>query len=229
MAIPKPPEHKITHPAKFTKSLIPLFADLLEGCEKVLDPFAGTGRIHELMDLGDFRTFGIELEAEWAQMHKRTRIGNALDLPWRKNHFDGVCTSPTYGNRLADHHNAKDGSVRHSYKHDLGRDLTTENSGQLHWGPKYREFHEAAWREVHRVLKPGGRFVLNLKDHIRKKKLMPVTGWHITFLTKTLDFELHNVLGMGAPALRKGANSLARAGNAEIVFLLVKPKNSQDE
>ena len=76
-------------------------------------------------------------------------------------------TSPTYGDRLADHHDARDGSVRHSYKHDLGRDLHPDNSGAMQWGPAYRDFHTAAWVEVRRVLRPGGRFVLNVKDHVR--------------------------------------------------------------
>ena len=213
-------QSKPAHPAKFSTGLLPLFADLLDGYSRVLDPFAGTGRIHMLEDLGPFETVGIELEPEWADMHERTLLGNALDLPFDDGHFDGVCTSPTYGNRLADHHEAKDGSIRHSYRHTLGRPLSSDNSGQMQWGPKYRDFHEAAWAEVHRVLRPGGRFVLNLKDHIRKKQMAPVTGWHVTYLTQTLGFQLLNVLGMSAPTLRQGANVKVRAGNAEVVFVL---------
>ena len=32
------------------------------------------------------------------------------------------------------------------------------------------------------MLQPGGRFVLNIKDHIRAGKLQPVTAWHIEAL-----------------------------------------------
>lgn len=209
----------VAHPAKFSTGLLPIFADLLDGCTLILDPFAGTGRVHSLVDHGPFETVGIEIEAEWAEMHEQTLVGNALDLPFEDGHFDGVCTSPTYGNRLADHHDAKDGSIRHSYRHTLGRPLSPDNSGQMQWGPRYRDFHESAWAEVHRVLKPGGRFVLNLKDHIRKKELTPVTGWHVTYLSQSLGFQLLNVLGMAAPTLRQGVNAQARAGNAEIIFL----------
>ena len=38
--------------------------------------------------------------------------------------------------------------------------------------------HVAVWTECRRVLKPGGIFVLNVKDHIRKGVLQEVTKWH---------------------------------------------------
>ncbi len=209
----------VAHPAKFSLGLIPVFADLLEGYERVLDPFAGTGRVHQMDDYGSFDTVGIEIEPEWADMHERTLVGDALDLPFGDAEFDAACTSPTYGNRLADHHEAKDGSIRHSYRHTLGRPLAPTNSGQLQWGPEYRDFHKATWAEVNRVVRPGGRFVLNLKDHVRKKQLAPVTGWHVSHLIQETDFELLNVIGVAAPSLRQGANSTARAGNAEIIFV----------
>jgi tRNA G10 N-methylase Trm11 len=101
-----------------------VLAALVEGYERVLDPFAGTGRIHELENW----TVGVEIEPEWATMRDGTIVANALNLPFRDASFDAVVTSPTYGNRLADHHDARDSSRRHSYKHDLGRDLHSENS-----------------------------------------------------------------------------------------------------
>lgn len=213
----------VSHPAKFSEGLIPLFAELLEDKTRILDPFAGTGRIHELKDFGSFETVGIEIEPEWAEMHSETILGDALDLPFPDEDFDAICTSPTYGNRLADHYESKDGSIRYSYRESLGRPLNENNSGQMQWGGKYREFHSKAWEEAFRVLKPGGLFVLNLKDHIRKKKLMPVTGWHIMHLTKSLDMNLLNVVGLTAQTIRKGANIKSRVGDSEIIFLLEKP------
>ena len=34
-----------------------------------------------------------------------------LELPWPENTFDAICTSPTYGNRMADHHDARGGEL----------------------------------------------------------------------------------------------------------------------
>lgn len=120
----------VTHPAKFSSSILTVLAGLVQPEWRILDPFAGTGRVHSLGS----NTWGVEIEPEWASMHPRTIVGDALHLPFAAKSFDAVITSPTYANRLADHHEAKDGSVRHSYRHDLGRPLHPSNSGQLQWG-----------------------------------------------------------------------------------------------
>jgi len=67
---------KPKHPAKYTDSLLPVFERMLAGCKNVLDPFAGTGKIHSL----PFETVGVEIEKEWAEMHEKTIIGDATDL-----------------------------------------------------------------------------------------------------------------------------------------------------
>jgi SAM-dependent methyltransferase len=206
----------ISHPARYSSNLLPLFADILAGYDVVLDPFAGTGRIHELEG---HDTIGIELEAEWAALHEKTFQGSALELPFEDMEFDAVCTSPTYGNRLADSHNASDPERRRSYTHDLGRPLSDNNSGAMQWGDRYREFHEAAWAEAVRVLRPGGRFVLNIKDHIRAGVQQPVAAWHVAALVD-LGLRFNAELSQGAPTghLQQGANAEARAGQ-ELVLV----------
>lgn len=211
----------VRHPAKYSAGLTDLFAVTLDGFGRVLDPFAGVGGIHDLQS-HDFDTVGVEIEPEWANQHPDTRVGNALSLPFDDNSFDAVCTSPTYGNRMADHHEAADASRRHTYRHTLGRTLHSDNSGQMQWGEAYRDFHQQAWLEVRRVLRPGGRFVLNVKDHIRGGKLQPVTGWH-AMCCVALGFELRNIVAHAAPAMRHGANADARAGNAEPVLVFDLP------
>ena len=216
-----------SHPAPFSRELMPYFAQLLEGSSRIFDPFAGIGRIFELESLlPSTRIYANEIEPEWAHKHPHTKVGNALDLPAPSQTYDAICTSPCYGNRLADAHNPKDSSKRISYKFNLGRDPHPDSSATLQWGAAYRDFHRRAWAEIVRTLEYGGRFVLNCKDHIRNKRVMPVCGFHVESL-QSLGLVLHNVVGVHTPALRYGANSAARAGDAELVFLFYRERHPQ--
>lgn len=209
------------HPAKFSDAILAAIEPLLPEWGVILDPFAGTGRIHQLETALRW-TYGIEIEPEWAALHPNTRVGNALNLPagWT-GLFDAIVTSPTYGNRMADHHEAKDSSRRMTYRHTLGRPLHENNSGQLQWGPKYREFHEAAWAEAVRVLRPGGLFVLNCSDHIRAGEMQHVTRWHWKTL-RGLGLETAAAKTVPTPRMRYGANGSSRVP-FEWVIALRKP------
>jgi tRNA G10 N-methylase Trm11 len=151
------------------------------------------------------QTWGLEIEPEWALMHPRTVVGNALRMPFASETFDGVVTSCTYGNRLADHHTPQDDSVRFSYTYALGRALHPENSGAMQWGDDYRQFHTTVWQEVKRVLRPAGQFVLNCKDHIRHGVRQEVCQWHRQVLL-TLGFRYIHTLTVPVPSLAFGAN-----------------------
>lgn len=56
----------VKHPAKYTDTLIPIFADLLRDCPNVLDPMAGTGKIGQIKEHG-YKGYIVcnELEPEW--------------------------------------------------------------------------------------------------------------------------------------------------------------------
>ena len=197
----------IKHPAKYTDDLLPVFEELLKGCTKVLDPFAGTGKIHSL----PYDTIGVEIEKEWAEMHKKTIIGDATDLQFANCEFDAICTSPTYGNRMADCHNAKDGSSRNTYTHKLGRTLDGNNTGKMQWGENYRDLHIKAWKECFRVLKSNGVFILNFKNHIRKGKEVDVFSWHVKILIE-LGFSLDLVKQVKTNGNGFGQNGKLRTG-----------------
>jgi SAM-dependent methyltransferase len=212
-----------SHPAKFSGVICDVLTELLAPGSLVLDPFAGTGRIHEIGRRCGAQTLGVEIEPEWTTpMATGTIVGDATALPFGDATFDVIATSPTYGNRLADHHEARDGSVRHSYRHDLGRPLHPHNSGSLQWGAAYRQFHIVAWAEVLRVLRPGGRFLLNISDHVRAGKVQPVTDWHLDTLT-AFGLVLMDRVEIPTPRLRYGASHTARV-EFETVAVLVKPE-----
>lgn len=213
------------HPAKYSDNVLDTISDVLDHYHftgAILDPFAGAGRIHELGS-PTRQTYAVELEPEWAHMHPCTLVGDATQLPssW-KEQFDAIVTSPCYGNRMADHHDAKDGSSRNTYTHVLGRPLTDGNAGALQWGKEYRKLHATAWMEAWRVLKPEGLFVLNISDHIRKGKRVPVSAWHVKALENT-GFNFLDVVPVATPRQRHGANRDARV-DAELVIAFVKPR-----
>ncbi len=180
-----------------------------------------------------------------------TLVGDATKLPakWRSR-FGAVVTSPCYGNRFADSHTPKDKcsrcagsgyelepipgeircskckgsklSPRRSYTHDLGHALSEGSAGAMHYGPAYRDLHRAAWGEVERVLKPGGLFLLNMKDHVRDKKRVRVTEWHRRAILK-LGFVQLPTKSIRLRGMQFGANREARVPT-EVVLVFRKPE-----
>lgn len=97
----------------------------------VLDPFAGVGRMFDPWDElrtiesvhGDppldradeaaverFEFHGIEIEPDWAAADERIVVGDATNLAGLVDDedFDIIWSSPCYGNRMADHHDAQE-------------------------------------------------------------------------------------------------------------------------
>jgi tRNA G10 N-methylase Trm11 len=208
------PEANPQHPAKYTDALLSAFVRMLNGCNRILDPFGGTGKVFLLnVWYPDMDIQAVEIEPEWARINPRTTLGNALALPWRDNYFDAICTSPTYGNRMADRLIDLSNCARDynyiTYSQKLNRNLHQDNSGAMQWGEAYREFHVKAWTEATRVLAPCGTFVLNIKNHIRAGKEQLVTEWHIETLL-SLGYQLIEHEKINTPSMRYGQNSEKR-------------------
>jgi DNA modification methylase len=197
------------HPAKYTDCLLPIFSEYLKDAVLVLDPFAGTGKLKEIVP----NAILLEIEPEWASMSGAI-VSDSQYMPLRDNVFDAVCTSPTYGNRMADHfvdHQPHKNYVRNTYRHCLGRSLNSNNSGRMQWGNKYKKLHIAVWKECKRVLKKDGLFILNISDHIRAGKRIYVSDWHVDVL-KGIGFKLLKSIEVKTPRQKMGKNSELRVG-----------------
>lgn len=246
------------HPAKFSDPIIAELADAILSFRlaralpppRILDPFAGVGKIHQLDHLG--YVIGCELQERWARQSHGMVIGNSERLPFVGGAFDLVITSPCYGNRMADSHVARERcrvcqgmkeivsddwgrevcgkcggtgrgptTRRHTYTHYYGEPLHKRNAGRLQWGPQYRLLHYAVWRECKRVLKPGGQIMLNVSNHIRGGKEMDVVGFHRWCLRA---FGLTIVREMTIPTQRNrhGANYEARVDGEQLIIATKK-------
>ena len=218
--------NEVKHPAKYTDVLLPVFAEELKGRSKVIDIFAGTCKISKIKDFGyEGEIYCNEIEPEWANLGigkvDNITTSDSESLPYKDGYFDAICTSPTYGNRMADSHNAKDNSVRNTYTHKIGRKLNEENTGAMQWGKKYRDKHLKIWKEAERILKPGGVLILNISNHIRKGEVVYVSEWHVDTLID-IGFLLGKEIKIETPRNRFGANSDKRVPY-ESVFILTKP------
>lgn len=225
------------HPAKYSEEIKPILTKLLQkyGSKKVYDPMAGVGTIHDIVPEG-CESFATEIEKEWAEKHPKTICENmfyAIAL-FGPNAFDAVVTSPPYANRMADKHNARDNSPRHTYKHRLGRALTPGSCAGMQWGEEYMQFILKAWRIVVKVMKDhdaypddetGSIFILNTSDHVRKGKFIRVVRFHKD-VCEWLGLELIETIPVETRRQRNGQNGHLRA-EYEYVHVFRKPKNRQ--
>lgn len=210
------------HPAKFTPTILATVADILRDQNlRILDPFAGVGGIHALRHWGH-ETFGVELEPEWAAASPHTIVGDATSLPFASGSFDAIVTSPAYGNRMADHHEARDDSRRNTYRHALGRPLAENNAGAMQWGDVYRALHTMAWLDALYVLAPSGLVIVNVSNHIRAGIEQPVVEWHLAALL-SLGCRVVEIRRVATPRQRFGANGGARVDGEVVMVLRKKP------
>lgn len=196
------------HPATYSSQLIPVIASMVQGVQRLLDPYGGKGqklpRIREHGFTGQI--YMSEIEEKWARQAPEgiiVRVGDSRDMPWEDNFFDGAAFSPDYGNRFADKHAAMDGSKRHGYTHYMGEKLQPGNGAEHNWGKNYKGIHLAVMREIDRVV--NGPVVLNMKDHYRKGVHQPVTQWWVESF-QDLGFRVEEWVRVDVRGLGEGVN-----------------------
>lgn len=215
------------HPAKFSRELydtirLAFLRNSGEYTGAIVDTFAGVGRIHEIFPAND--TLAIEIEPEWAEQSAElgeTWCGDFF--AWEPDRrIAAIVTSVTYGNRMADHHEAKDLSYRATYRHALGRPLSENNSGGMQWGVEYRAFHIKWTNRCWEILAGGGLLILNVKNHIRKGVEVEVVEW-FRHRMLSIGFVLLEDVEVKTPGMRRGENHQVRV-ECEHVMVFERPK-----
>ena len=230
------------HPAPFPRPILDVSSRRLEEFAphggRLLDPFVGTGGIAAIGRPWEF--YGVEIEPEWAFQAQNAGlnilVGDSRNLPWETGFFDAVATSPCYGNRLADQYapNMADPKhrMRRSYRIFLGRPLSEGSAARLNWtrhGNDYRTLHADVWKECTRVLRPGGVFLLNCKNHLADGVLQRVTEWHLGVIFD-LGFSL---LTADAVLLRGDQNTASMRSRGQLLVdfetVIVLRKEDRDD
>lgn len=184
----------VDHPAEYSAEVLVAITQVLDDYlpvgdsdpPAVLDPYAGRGSGVEWLAGRGYQAAGVELEPEWAEASPLVITGDVLTIAerWPLGRFDAIVTSPCYGNRMADHHDAKDAckacvpgvgqhpsidesggacrtcggsglSKRVTYAHRLGRTPSDGSAAVLQWGRAYRDHHQLAVSAMFEVLKAG--------------------------------------------------------------------------
>lgn len=185
----------------------------------ILDPYAGQGQALEHWDRLGYQCAGMELEPEWACGSPLVVVADALEPPWPNERFDAIVTSPCYGNRMADHHDAQDDSTRITYAHRLGHKPSPGSAAIVQWGQEYRTMHEDHIAALLHCIPPGeaGLVVVNMKNHVRAGNEQLVVEWWLNMLL-VRGCRLLEVTRVETPGMGFGQNSDLRA---ECEFLIV--------
>lgn len=227
------------HPCPYSRELMPVLIEACQGIDYplfgkplLLDPFAGTGRAAEIAAALDYEYVGYEIEPEFAACEPRTICGDSSKMDRIETGSVAViCTSPAYGGRMADQYlgtpaeqelRATTGKLprRRSYAIALGRRLHDRNGGKYQWGAKYRELHADVLAECDRVLRPGGRMVLNVSNHHRRRQEVSVVAWFEEQM-RDMGWTRRRRIPVETRRFRDGANRDARP-TAEYVLVYEK-------
>lgn len=173
------------HPAPFSQPILDRLRELLagEGKVRVLDPFAGTGRVLAALPPGSKATL-IEIEQAFVDEGHTWIAANRSAFPgvdylfhcadsssWlgrTRKTFTHIITSPTYGNRMSDGYRSKPGTQCRSYAQSKGGALHPRNTGAYKLdSDAYSEINYDVMLAAVERLVLGGKVMLNVSDFYR--------------------------------------------------------------
>jgi hypothetical protein len=246
----------VKHPAKYPEAVLQAAAryiDIVDGTAlqdgvlRIIDPFAGTGRVGWLKRYISHptRIIANEIEREWAAEGilngcDQVIVGDARAIPFDVlNGADVAFFSVAYGNRLADAANWAPGRKHRTYTSalretvgDPERWLQDGNAGAMQWGDeRYCDLHRVVYGRLghtnglqgRHIIRPNGRLVLSIADHYRDGVLQGVPEWHVAALLAA-GFRLLDWVEVETPRYGFGANADKRA--PEMVILFDRPAPS---
>jgi len=220
----KPRPHYTRYHRQVIKAIIPR----IPKSSRILDPMAGTLerlRVLEYPAYGWHQVHGVELEEEWVTGYEHPRLiqGDARALPYDDEYFDAIVVSPSYGNRDSDRTGEWwDNVDRKTYASALGRNVSDTSLCLPFEDPRYKHGHILAWCEASRVLKPGGMFVIVLKNHIKQGRIVRVSQWHRMVLSQMLRLTEIDDTAVPTRGRPSGTNSDVRAENVEKVYFYAR-------
>lgn len=210
------------NPAKFSDSILQVIENYILAKlpleSTILDPFGGSGKIAKIKDNVDVKIHCNDIENGWKEKFP-------VDMWYHQDAeflttdctFDAIITSPTYGNRMADHHNAKDASKRITYTHRYGNKLTEGNTGVMHFGNEYKNKHYKIFVHLKQLLKTNGYLMVNVSNFIRSGKEVDVVGWWQEMLS-SIGYIFIEKIPIATPRMRYGANAKSRVDNEYLLI-----------
>lgn len=222
---------KLFHPDSFKhqgRANLNLLSTLLQYApagQLVIDVMGGTGSILIATDYQHPVISG-ELETHWviiSEANRKSIAGQSLftlstsalcpqwdatRLPLASGSVPAIITSPPYWDMLSDWHINSKGLQDSHEIYGPAYGLDPRNLGNVHIYEEYLRAMGQVYRECGRVLGPGGKLVLILKDRIHKFKRVPIVRDTIGLVT-ALGFTLARQIDREClPSLHRRVNQL---------------------
>jgi len=197
-----------THHAKFNLNLVQAIVDRYsDPGDLVVDPMGGTGSIY-VAGITGRRVAAGDIELQWARLLRdnaalmATRSFFALsmlaaqwdaaNLPIASGRVDLIVSSPPYFDVFSDW------DIKSNYlvnddklnEHGIAYGVHPQQIANIHIYENYLRMMRSIYAEAKRVLRPGGKLVLVLKNVIRGGRTVPVVDDNVSLVMAVGGFRL---------------------------------------